>query len=234
MGLLLLEDKMRAPERLNQTRIEAPDREWLFHQNIELGKPIKQIAEETNIGQDTLGNWVREYHLYDDLPRPYKVGDGVGGTRFYGVTEKWLRSEYITQDKSAHQISDEIGTSTQAVSAWLRRFKIPKRTREQLSRRHSDRMSGKGNPAYKRGDSMGYVKRKALKARGKKCQWCGGTERLQVHHKDHDRTSNDLDNLMILCGLCNMLEAQIWHLVDRGRAEAEIRKGEILIRFPFT
>jgi len=225
---------MRAPERLYQTRIEAPDREWLFHQNIELGKPIRQLAEELNIGEDTLGKWAREYHLYDDLLRPYKVGDGVGGTRFYGVTEKWLRQKYIDEDKSLAQIADEIGTSRTAVNAWMKRFKIPIRTRKQLSERHSKRMSGKRNPAYSTGQSASYVKRKALKARGKKCQWCGGTERLQVHHKDHDRTSNDLDNLMILCGLCNMLEAQIWHLVDRGRAEAEIRKGEILIRFPFT
>ena len=53
--------------------------------------------------------------------------------------------------------------------------------------------------------------RKNLQIRGKlsACERCGYSEHiavLGVHHKDRDRTNNDLNNLEILCPNCHSLE----------------------------
>ena len=36
------------------------------------------------------------------------------------------------------------------------------------------------------------------------CEICGTTEgRLDTHHKDHNKSNNDLNNLMVLCAACH-------------------------------
>lgn len=45
-----------------------------------------------------------------------------------------------------------------------------------------------------------YLKNKLIQER-KICRVCGGKEKLEIHHKDYE--SNDLDNLMLLCGSCH-------------------------------
>ena len=35
------------------------------------------------------------------------------------------------------------------------------------------------------------------------CAWCGSTENLLTHHKDHNRRNNDLDNLVAICKKCH-------------------------------
>lgn len=37
------------------------------------------------------------------------------------------------------------------------------------------------------------------------CEWCKVTTDLLVHHKDHDRTNNTLDNLIVVCKRCHQL-----------------------------
>ena len=40
--------------------------------------------------------------------------------------------------------------------------------------------------------------------RGTCCEFCGTTERLQVHHDDRDRSNNSPSNLKTLCASCHM------------------------------
>jgi 5-methylcytosine-specific restriction endonuclease McrA len=66
----------------------------------------------------------------------------------------------------------------------------------------SKSMQGKG---YKNG-AHGFRKR-ALEHYGCKCQKCGYDKYvsvLDVHHKDYDRTNNELDNLEVLCVRCHI------------------------------
>lgn len=52
---------------------------------------------------------------------------------------------------------------------------------------------------------MSY-REKAILKYGKRCQLCHGEEScgaVEVHHIDHDRSNNDMDNLMVLCRFCH-------------------------------
>jgi 5-methylcytosine-specific restriction endonuclease McrA len=44
---------------------------------------------------------------------------------------------------------------------------------------------------------------RARKLRGSKCQDCGRTDRLHIHHKDGDVTNNSPENLETLCTFCH-------------------------------
>jgi 5-methylcytosine-specific restriction endonuclease McrA len=48
----------------------------------------------------------------------------------------------------------------------------------------------------------GY-REKAIVEYGEECQNCGETEGILVHHRDGDRTNNDLSNLIPLCSACH-------------------------------
>ncbi len=56
--------------------------------------------------------------------------------------------------------------------------------------------------------SQQALKLKLLKERGTKCEKCDYAkyEILQVHHKDRDRTHNNLDNLELICPNCHYEE----------------------------
>lgn len=40
----------------------------------------------------------------------------------------------------------------------------------------------------------------------KKCEKCGNNEKLMIHHKNHNRFDNSLNNLQVLCFRCHTLE----------------------------
>lgn len=56
---------------------------------------------------------------------------------------------------------------------------------------------GKKNNNYKNGIST-YTQHKKSK-----CQQCGGTKNLMVHHKDGNRKNNNPSNLETLCWSCH-------------------------------
>jgi len=223
---------MKAPEKLNQTRWSMPDREWLIDQHLIQGKPLKQIANEIGSGKKVVSRWASGLNIYDDLDIPILVGSGCGA-RFYGVTKKWLIREYFEKGKSAHQIGQEIGASWNAIIVWLKKHNLEPRNREEINKRHSDRMSGEKNPSWIDGSSRNYHYN-LLKKSGReyRCEWCGCNNRLQVHHRNHDTSDGDLDNLAWLCGFCNRMEAQLYGLHERGRAEFWFnQKGNLEVSF---
>mgnify|MGYP000871709821 CR=1 FL=1 len=57
--------------------------------------------------------------------------------------------------------------------------------------------SGKNNNNYKNGISMYQKRRKS------RCERCGSTKNLMVHHKDHNRSNNEPSNLETLCWSCH-------------------------------
>jgi hypothetical protein len=54
---------------------------------------------------------------------------------------------------------------------------------------------------------------------------------MQVHHRDHDTTNGVIENLGWLCHHCNLLEAHLWGLQEKGRITVESRPGAILVCF---
>lgn len=234
---------MKAPEKVhNHPRRKwwPPDREWLEHQVWELGKSGRQIADELGCSAWLVNEWKRNGGLRkpiaisDDPGAPRRIGFGCGA-RFVGITREWLYRQYVELDKSMRDIGGEVGISANGVKVWLEKFDIPVRTEKQCHERHSDRMSGSGNPAWNGGTARNYQAR-LLRESGRSyiCEWCGATKRLQVHHRDHDRENGDLSNLAWLCGPCNRMEAQLWALQQNGRAEVMIDTDAHKIVIEFT
>lgn len=60
---------------------------------------------------------------------------------------------------------------------------------------------GETNHRYKTG--IGIYHKKAFSIKDCICEQCGSVQNLLVHHKDHDRSNNELDNLEILCKRCH-------------------------------
>ena len=58
---------------------------------------------------------------------------------------------------------------------------------------------------HAKGKYVGWAKlRDSLKEERRKCQRCGATENLHVHHIDHNTRNNKLDNLVVLCQSCHI------------------------------
>lgn len=61
---------------------------------------------------------------------------------------------------------------------------------------------------YGKGDGESSYRLLALRAHGYKCQRCGYDAHkaaIVVHHKDHNRENNVLDNLEVLCSNCHAI-----------------------------
>ncbi len=161
---------------------------------------------------------------------PVKKGNGAQA-RFSGVTKEWLEYQYIELDRTMREIGAEIGASQNAVKDWLDKYGLSK-PKAWLGLRHSQRMSGDGNPAYTNGYSWRYqrnVLRGTFKPR--RCIWCGAMDDLQVHHVDHNKHNGNAENLEWLCGPCNRMEAQLYALTRAGRATVVIEESKITITF---
>lgn len=62
-------------------------------------------------------------------------------------------------------------------------------------------------------DGASSYRERALRELPNKCNRCGYkeyTKVLEVHHKDHDRANNSLNNLEVLCPTCHTVE----HLIN--------------------
>lgn len=62
--------------------------------------------------------------------------------------------------------------------------------------------AGKNNNNYKNGISTYAQKKKS------KCELCGSTRNLMVHHKDGNRKNNNASNLQTLCWSCHEKHTQ--------------------------
>lgn len=60
---------------------------------------------------------------------------------------------------------------------------------------------GTDNHMYKTG--IGGFSKRAMDHYGKICNRCGSLHNLVVHHRDHDRTNNVMDNFEVLCKRCH-------------------------------
>ena len=163
-------------------------------------------------------------------PEKYYQGKRV---RFVRPDKEWLQYQYWQMGKSLAEIAREQDTTRHTIMIWLIGANIPRRTRNQCSTRHSKRMSGAGNPAWNGGTSRNYHAN-LIADRPQICEWCGTTSDIQIHHQDHNTVNGSPDNLALLCGICNRLEAHLWALQQSGRARILIDKADHKIEINFT
>ena len=217
--------------RKSTPRYKLPDKEWLKKEYLlppaGKGRTQKDLAKEFGVTRNTISVWL------DKLGIKIDANQRLGYFRRipkFTITKEWLYEEYIVNDKSMRELSRMIGSSTLPIKNNLNKFGIHKPI-EQLAKKHSKRMSGKNNPAYTNGNSQNYVKRMLKKAKLQICEWCGTNKNVQIHHIDHNRENNVIDNVMWLCHRCNVMEASLFDLKNSGRANVTIDEDKIIIEF---
>lgn len=77
--------------------------------------------------------------------------------------------------------------------------------------------TGKDSPFYRTGIGLFHkLKHELRESRGNTCERCSkdlsnsSMYEWVVHHKDHDRTHNELGNLELLCKRCHQIEHECW------------------------
>lgn len=214
-----------------------PEKSWLEHQWYlppkGLGKSDQQIADELNVSYMTVANWRKKYEISEpaNLRNVYhRTGNGI--SRKPIPEKEWLKSQYLKEPNGLGKTLDEIAAECEVARDTVRRWLEIYGISEDHSYRHSKRMSGEGNPAYKSGASRTYHKHTLQQVSKPVCEWCGSRERVQVHHRDHDITNGELSNLGWLCQHCNLIEAHLYGLIEKGHATAIIEpRKRIVIKF---
>lgn len=208
---------MKAPSKLDNRHWDWPDGEWLEDQCFVRGKTITQIARELGCAVTTVSYWMRKLgvdveHLFPEgeIHSPIRVGNGSFGTRCYGWSKEWLEQQYVDQYKSVTEIADELEITRAAVCLQLQKFDIPRRTKNWADQRR-ERLERAGRSPI--------------------CSWCGETEKVHVHHIDHDLSNANLDNLAWRCDSCNRLDYLLWALEQSGRATVKKEGREIEVTF---
>jgi hypothetical protein len=136
-------------------------------------------------------------HGSGDGPRPQTNNQvrGLGKKRqrarnleLYGEI---IRGLYVDKGLSQAEIGRTIGFSQAAIGEWLKALGVEIRPSWR---------SGDENGRYKDGtESRAYRKLVEID----KCNRCGSTEQLLVHHQNGDHMDNDPGNLEVLCSPCH-------------------------------
>jgi transposase len=218
--------------RISGSWLKPPDREWLANEYLlppnGKGRSQLDISQELGVSKVTLRQWINKLGLHQDITE--RTIYFAKRPTYQMPTREWLFEHYITLNKTIREIASELGCSVVPVENWLNFYEI-KKSGEQLAKNHSRHMSGKRNPAYTNGNSQRYIKRSLTKIKPKVCDWCKTKERIEVHHINHDRTDNSMDNLTWLCGNCNKLEAQLWQLRNKNRIQIIQEANRLIIEF---
>jgi 5-methylcytosine-specific restriction endonuclease McrA len=85
--------------------------------------------------------------------------------------------------------------------------KVVRYREEELCSRHMKEWVRKSKPpryAGNGGDKWGYKDYRMLKHKKKdRCQLCGSSYDLQIHHRDHNPRNSSLENIVTLCRKCH-------------------------------
>jgi hypothetical protein len=89
----------------------------------------------------------------------------------------------------------------------------------------------KDHPQYKTGISQFAKLRPVVKER-RYCERCSkdlefvGSFEWCVHHRDHDRTNNEIENLELLCKRCHQIEHECWKAFEGATTIPQGSRGK--------
>lgn len=205
---------------------ERVDKEWLKHQYMVLGKTHAQIARESGFHPAT----IRRHCLDWDL----RKNPALWHFRYPVPVREELEHQYLTLNKPIRELAAKYDCQWATVVRWLHRYGISK-PHEILAKNHSLKMSLENNPSWRGGISPQRQSARFKKNKILQCAWCGeegDSWHIQLHHIDHNRKNGDPSNLLLLCYHCNLLEAQLNQLQEKGLATFTMEPGErIEVRF---
>lgn len=136
--------------------------------------------------------------------------------------EDWLREYYLEKNLTRKQISELIGCCETYVFKAFKKFNIFKPWSDRPNRKAghgkkgmfsleerekiSNRMSGENNHRWKGIEAGGYVQTHRI-YKANKCDFCGSSEKIEVHHIDKNSKNISKENIKFLCCKCHNL----WH-----------------------
>lgn len=184
-------------------------KKWCIRITTKLGYEIECTPEHLLL---TERGWVDAGSL--------RVGDTVyvNGTDKLYKNRDWLYYQNIILDKTFVQIADEFGYNVSTLKDWAKKHKLPRKKKSYWNKGREPWNKGAGNASPEQVEALRkyhhdwHDKRRILKEDTKqyrkhkkdRCEVCGTTSELQVHHIDFDRENNSPDNLITLCQTCHM------------------------------
>jgi 5-methylcytosine-specific restriction endonuclease McrA len=61
------------------------------------------------------------------------------------------------------------------------------------------------------------------KQSGSLCNRCKSSNNLGVHHKDRNRSNNEISNLEVLCARCHRIEHECWKNLPKGEELSRLK-----------
>lgn len=183
------------------------DESWLRSQYWDKGRTLKDMGEECGVSRSTITDWMDKYGIERRSNSDAQQPDGKY------TQEQWLRKQYVTEERSLHDIAAECGVTAATVLKWARRFDIERRgTAEHLENNSvafqiSDSDLGRLPGGWIRygvkiGERYKQVKEHQLVAIREGADphkvFSGGE--FHVHHKNGIRWDNRPENLELMDG----------------------------------
>ncbi len=106
-------DASEAQTNGNVTPLNDP--KWLYEQYCEKGRTTIAIAEELNITDSAVGNWM-DRHGIDSRGRSEARTDGEIERL---KDSEWLREQYCKEERSGYQIAEELSVHPATVYKWM-------------------------------------------------------------------------------------------------------------------
>jgi hypothetical protein len=113
--------------------------------------------------------------------------------------KEFFEREYVLLEKSTREIAEEFGYSPSTVWRRVKSFGI--------CRSASDSMKAEKNSMWKGGEKSDYLHR-IVKEHFKeyRCNRCGNTNDIHIHHRDRNQRNNRIKNVELLCRSCHSKE----------------------------
>lgn len=136
----------------------------------------------------------------------------------YELTREFLLKEYLDNDKSAQEISKELGISDDTIAKRIKQYNIPK---------HKKYNIGKKNGAWK-GDSVSYISlHQWVRDNKLKSQFCENCKKVEPYDVANisGEYKRDINDYKWLCRKCHMDEDERLkklHLLNRRKVKGNL------------
>lgn len=102
---------------------------WLEREYIIKRKTTEEIGNELNHSSTTINNWLRRFNI------PLRSHGGRLKNELYHK-EEWLKTQYVDNEKTMHQIGGECGVTDTMILYFLKKFSIETRDRGLKGQNH--------------------------------------------------------------------------------------------------